>query len=181
MSELQQLKNRNGRPYSEGHRAMYKTVAGLLSNEPANILELGCGIGDGIEILLTGKCVNELLAIEKTKEDFWHTKERFSGCRNVSVINYDWLSFDGPAFDSCFDFCTCIEVIEHVEKKHVDRFLARIYQSVSNALFLSTPNVTNHSHGTRTPDAWCEALERAGFRVSYVEWQWTTFFMANKQ
>lgn len=180
MSELAELHRRNGKPYSDGHRAMYYAVASLLYKKPARILEVGCGHGDGIEILLNKGCIHEMWAVEKDEPEAIYTKERFKSNPNIRVINHNWIDVNAVPFRDSFDYCTCMEVIEHIPPSNVYRFLRRIRQNITKNLFLSTPNSETHEHGARTPEAWCSTIRDAGFsKCTYVEHQWTTFFMAN--
>ena len=52
MNEYEHMKERGGKGYAPMHQAMYKTIVELLRDKPANILEVGFGIGYGLELLM---------------------------------------------------------------------------------------------------------------------------------
>jgi len=188
MNEVQKLKERHYQPYTEGHRRMYTTIAELLGNRPAKILEVGFGIGYGLDLLVRLNCVKKYLGVEKDKDCFDYVRSWRMGHRQserIKLIHADWFTMNVDEIDwlgGGADFSLCIEVIEHMEKIQALAMLTRILPQTKHALFLSTPNSTTQEHGRLSTEEVRELVWNAGFRsVAHVEWQWTTLFVCNPQ
>lgn len=196
-------KARRGRPYSEGHRKMYTGPIEILAGQGLpglDILEIGVGIGVGLRMMLNANIVANYYGVEPDRDSFsmaasragkeaeevrvspdsiWFRKNK----SQVSLFCADFLglirddsSTDASALPVC-DFTFCIEVIEHVSASDVPAFLKAIHSRTRRALFLSTPNGAQSSHGVATSQEWKRVLTLAGFDVASVVRQWTTLYV----
>ncbi len=161
---------------------MYTTVAEMLSDRPAKILEVGFGIGYGLKTLINAKCLQRYLGVEIEK-DCCEFVEPLSKDHDLTIINGNWLTIDDSQIKSWgrkADFSLCIEVIEHIASFNRQRFVARLLEHTDKALFLSTPNINTNGHGVMTAEETKLLILGAGFKsVVYIEWQWTTLFICN--
>ena len=66
---------------------------------------------------------------------------------------------------------------KHLPAVDVPAFLAKLARFTRRNLFLSTPDRSRSSHGTRTTAEWRTALADAGLRSVAVNSQWTTLFV----
>lgn len=176
---MQERIQKNGRPeYSLGHRAMYHTVAELLRGKPASILEVGFGIGYGLEQLLKARCVGYYEGTEPDRKSYGYVTKKFGETENTEFHNRPW-PFQPNGTD--FDFAICMEVLEHVPEEQLQDFVMGIRLSLKpgGTFFASTPNSDTHGHGALNPEQWREVFRGAGFEhVTAVEWQWTTLYVA---
>lgn len=97
------------------------------------MLEVGCGEGRGIDLLLPN--VNSYAAIDKIEGAIMSLKQKYPSCRFVAA-NLPPLPYPDASFDSIVSF----QVIEHIED---DRFflseLFRVLRPGGTAL-ITTPN-----------------------------------------
>jgi hypothetical protein len=73
---------RQGRPYSEGHRKMYDAVLELLSGQnlpPLDILEVGTGIGYGLDAMVKRRLVKNYLGLEPDPATYKHIQHLLMG------------------------------------------------------------------------------------------------------
>lgn len=185
MNEVQLHRKREGKEYSLGHRAMYESAIALLQDKPAKILEVGFGIGWGLDKMLKANCVDEYLGVEPCKESFDFVTQYLETNPNpkVTLEHACWTDLMESRIEKDFiaDFSFCIEVLEHIPGHEHYAFLKKLAKFTDKALFLSTPNKKTSSHGLVAPDQCADFLKLAGFKsVTWIEWQWTTFFTAMK-
>jgi len=187
MGEVKEHKLRGGAPYSEGHRRMYTTIAEILGNRPAKILEIGFGIGYGLEQLFKSKCIEDYFGVEIDKEcvDFvenlmFHFEDSYDDKSVITLKHADWLEMPIEELEFFPDFTLCIEVMEHIKEAQWLPFLQKIKPQTKHALFLSTPNKNTHRHGVMSVEKTRRLILAAGFNsVAQVEWQWTTLYVCN--
>lgn len=173
--ELKELAVRQGRTYSHGHQKMYTAAIELISRVPAKILDIGCGIGFGAEQMVKHNCIKTYAGIDPDERAIEYCRELLP---DLDFCCCEWPTSESPRWP-VVDFVFCIEVIEHVDKKIRCAFLDAIRPICSKALFLSTPNPNSQPHGRVTPGQMTQMLFNAGFERSVsIEWQWTTFFIA---
>jgi len=149
--ELAGWRRRGGKPYSAPHRWLYEQVTRRVKGR--RVLEVGAGIGDGVERLLAAGC--QVTAIEPHAPTCEHLAARFP---NVDVRSVGLLEYDGPAVEEA----VCLEVVEHLAAVEVHPFLRRL-RELCGRVWLSSPDRREHTHGRRTPYEWCLALRAAGF------------------
>ncbi len=175
MNEYKALRQRNMQPYSDGHQRMYLAPVQLLANKPADILDIGSGIGWGLTTMLDHKCVRHYVGIEPERECVDFCRTHFEGkSQDIRFIHAKWPY---PIRDT-FDVIFCIEVLEHIAPNLRPDFIGAIRVLTGQVLFLSTPNKLTSSHGELSPREVIDMLHSRGFNAVYFEWQWTTFFMA---
>lgn len=165
---------------------MYMAAVELLRERPANILEIGIGIGWGLEQLLKHNCIQNYLGTDPDVASVEYVKQQIGTHHptNVQLLAHDWLNVPERSLTDAFGgkahFSFCIEVAEHVEADQRSEFLRKVHRWTEKALFFSTPNIETSDHGVLTTGQWSSLLREAGFRsVSVVEWQWTTFYLCN--
>lgn len=178
-NELNALKSRNFKDYSIGHQKMYTVPIDLLTVEkapPLDIIDVGFGIGFGIEKILNAGIVKRYYGVEPCLDSYNYVKTRYGNDNRLVLEHVGWLQAN-PPFEA--DYVFCIEVIEHVDEKDIPEFLKKLEAYTVKNLFLSTPNKQTSAHGIKTTSDWRLLLKAAGFEdVVYIERQWTTLFIA---
>jgi 2-polyprenyl-3-methyl-5-hydroxy-6-metoxy-1,4-benzoquinol methylase len=170
MSEYRNLVGRNFQPYSAPHRALYDVVADMLSYHPAKVLEVGFGIGYGIQQLVQKNCLSYYIGVEPDKDSFDYVEKKIKIPCTHSIFNLGWLETLLAYHD--FDFTLCIEVIEHLPSEMVVPFIEKLKRHTKGTLFLSTPDVHTNRHGKFTRSEVVNMLKTSGFKdVVDIEWQ----------
>lgn len=191
-TEYEHLVSRQFKDYQPMHQALYKVIVELLRNKPANILEIGFGIGYGLHELLKANCINTYFGIEKDKDCFDYVRNyiptKYWDSSTILLENNNWLTYDGVTFTTyckyLFDFSLCIEVIEHLNnKEEVIQTINKISKYTKKYLFLSTPDKNTDPHGKFTKQEVKEIILNSGFKeVVSIEWQLPhTLFIATKE
>ena len=207
--ELSRLQKRGGKDYSQGHRRIYASFINLIGGTEtiakAKILEVGTGIGYGLNLLLNDVDLNSYVGIEPCTKCLEHVKSKvvepwLKKQREIkaglSRKKQALFKFPEVALRNGFlgdfsteeilsqlgsraDFSFCIEVVEHVDPDQRLNFLEGLRKLTEGTLFLSTPNKdTRPKDGALSSKQWLELLADAGFvRVTAIEWQWTTVFI----
>jgi 2-polyprenyl-3-methyl-5-hydroxy-6-metoxy-1,4-benzoquinol methylase len=166
MNEYEQLKVRNFGLYSPMHQAIYKTIAELLRDKPANILEVGTGIGYGLQLLLSANCIKTYTGIEPNKDccDYVNTIIKDD---KIVIINESILDIGLEKYD----FTLLIEVIEHMTKEDVIATLKKLNQLTINTMFMSTPKKETDEHGVFTEKEIRTMLRLTHWNFVEIEWQ----------
>ena len=177
-NEFKALQRRGFKDYSLGHRRMYTCPISLLQSKGKRyrILDVGCGIGFGLEQMLRAGIVENYVGVEPVRDSFQYVQERFGKLPNVQLLNQDWLEVRTESLTPA-DYTFCIEVVEHLAPQSVLPFLKRLSLLTKKNLFLSTPSRLTSKHGTRSTKEWRKALAQVGFNSVPVEGQWTTLFI----
>ena len=163
--EYDQLVSRDFGLYSRQHRQIYEIIVGILGAKPADVLEIGTGIGYGLKRFLQEKCIKSYLGIEPSKKCFTYLSQIF----DVPIMNKEFMDC---TIKEAFDFTVCIEVLEHIIDIDLLAWCKKIREHTKIATFISTPDATVDSHGTLTKEQVREALYEAGFKnVVSIEWQ----------
>jgi 2-polyprenyl-3-methyl-5-hydroxy-6-metoxy-1,4-benzoquinol methylase len=110
----------------------YTVVKGEISG---NVLELGCGEGRGIELILTK--VDSFLGLDKIEEVIRNLKEKYPDGQFIQSV----FPPVGILESEVFDFVISFQVIEHVRKDRL--FLEEIYRLLKpgGMAIISTPNI----------------------------------------
>jgi 2-polyprenyl-3-methyl-5-hydroxy-6-metoxy-1,4-benzoquinol methylase len=104
--------------------------------EGANVLDVGFGLGYGLNILAIK--AGTVSGIDVDSKAYMYCQETVVG-RNPKLGHlsiYGGYNIDFP--DSYFDVVTCVDVLEHVEDYH--RFLRELLRVSRKGVFISTPN-----------------------------------------
>lgn len=176
--EVKHHEERQGQPYSLGHRIMYDTPAAFLRNTRGRVLDVGHGIGYGLQALLRTRAFAEYVGceIDPRCQDFAAAMPE-SRSRGVSLIRAGWPQA-AAQITGQFDHAFCIEVIEHVEPAEAPAFLAAI-QARARTLWISTPESDRSSHGIYTAQEMQGLLSASGFvSIVTLREQWTTLYIA---
>lgn len=105
------------------------------------VLDFGCGSGNLLEVLWRNmyKC-ERYLGLDIRPQSIKNTQEKF---KQVSWAEFKSVDLCGE-MDKLgdWDMITCFEVIEHIGKQNVDKFLQNIKKQMGEktVLLLSTPN-----------------------------------------
>lgn len=174
-SELTLLKKRRGRDYSYGHQKMYTGPIQLLSRKPTDVLDVGSGIGWGLDQMLAEGVVQRYVGLEPDRLSFEYTQSKFESNHRVEFHNTDLQSWED---DRVFSHVFCIEVIEHLDDRL--SFLRELARRTVRNLFLSTPDNRKSSHGDTSPVELVPLIQKAGFRVAVVSHHWTDFYLCEK-
>lgn len=171
--EYDQLLSRNFKDYSMRHQQLYKIIVELLKDKPALILEVGCGIGYGLELLYKNNCFNFYEGFEVSKKCCDYIEETLYYIKRKRINN---IEFNEDYVDvlgiKMFDFSLCIEVIEHMENVNLVNFFKKMLSFTKVASFISTPDINTDKHGLYTKEEVQDALYKAGYNhVIKIEWQ----------
>lgn len=176
---------KTGKPdYSVGHKRMYLAAIELLKGNPCTVLEVGFGIGYGLELMLKAMSLSRYVGVEPCQDSFKYVNDQITTgdllkfaktITTVELIQQHWSEANVEPADYSF----CIEVIEHVPEAALPLFLWKLRQKTLKNLFLSTPDSTRSKHGVKTQAEWIEMLRRHGFNAVAVSHQWTTLFVCS--
>lgn len=177
-NEFIALKERDWKPYSLGHRKMYLSMAeAITGNGECSILDVGCGIGYGVEVLLEKGHKGTILAIDPEKDCINYLRsEKFAKLPDGVSIKHGGLTDEGLVSGE-FDFVFCIEVVEHLNPSEIESFFAKLRKRTRKNLFLSTPDSRRYGHGALPAHEWERILSDSGFKTVKIEQQWTTLFV----
>jgi len=174
MDEYEHLIAREGKNYSLMHQAIYKVIAEMLRNKPANILEVGSGIGYGIKVLLEANAIKSYEGIEVSDRCCRYINDTISNT-DICIYNEDFFDIDLTKlklYNTGYDFTLCIEVIEHIEKADsVLIMLEELRKLTKNVLFLSTPKAERDKHGKFTGEEMKNMLNEIFVHYVEIEWQ----------
>lgn len=181
-NEFRALQRRGFKDYSVGHRRMYTSPISLIQtkNKRYRILDVGCGIGFGLQQMLKADVVESYVGVEPVQESFEYIREQFGKLPNVRLLNQDWLQVRAESLEPA-DYVFCIEVVEHLAPQMVLPFLKRLALFTKKNLFLSTPDRTFSKHGTRSTEEWQASLAQVGLNSVAVGSQWTTLFICERK
>lgn len=101
-----------------------------------NVLDVGCGLGYGMNILSIKAGAVRGLDVDQRSVDF--CKQSLIG-KNPKLLSVDLYDGYQTSFkDKEFDVVTCVDVLEHV--KDYDRFIDELLRITKKAVIISTPN-----------------------------------------
>lgn len=158
-TELDHFIDRDGGPYSSWHQKLYAAAASLVSTKVASVLDVGCGVGVGLDIL------------RRTGHEGRWTGLDPMGVPPASLGPQDrYESGDLVGLASSLppsDHVWCVEVLEHLPGDPM-AFLRALRALTRVSAFVSTPNSDLNKHGTRSAAEWAGMLRAAGFVVARV-------------
>ncbi len=101
-----------------------------------SLLEIGCGVGRGIEILKDH--FDSYTAVDKNKVLLQELARQYEGIRFVQAVAPDFSAFS----DNTFDYVVSFQVIEHIRDDHT--FLDEIHRMLKpgGKAIITTPNKT---------------------------------------
>lgn len=116
------------------HQRLYKAYVVAESMVKGDVLEVGCGEGRGIELLM--QKASSFTAVDKIKPVIDRLKSKYPEAR-LLAMNIPPLA--GLA-DNAYDFVVSFQVIEHIEDDHL--FLREIHRVLKpgGTALLTTPN-----------------------------------------
>lgn len=145
------------------------------------LLDIGIGTGELIE--LEKHKFGKVYGIDNNEEAVKMCKDRFKNIKNISVIRYDMCDIDmfNNQFHEKFDYITCLDVLEHIEKKECKKILHEIYNMTKNngTFIFSGPGIfekikiyldmsPTHKYSCSSY-GWKKMIEDSGFRVIHIE------------
>lgn len=155
---------------------MYDAPIMLLKAQKNTILEVGVGIGYGLDNMLQTGIVSNYTGFEPCVDSYNYVHQRFRAEPNINIVNSE---FDGV--DNRFDYVFCIEVIEHIDESKRKKALADLFAATGKGLFLSTPDRERDSHGVYTKDELKSELKLVGFSdVVVLREQWTDLYICTR-
>lgn len=156
-SELDHYLNRAGGPYSTWHQRVYAAAASLVPHGAASVLDIGCGVGAGHDILRRSGWVGAYTGID--------IEPRVPGVDSHpdlpgKVCTGDFMVCElDPA-----DIVLCVEVFEHLQCDPTAA-ATRLLSLTRHTLILSTPDVSKNPHGRFTTRQMEDMLSAAGADV----------------
>lgn len=184
--EYDRLVKRGFKDYSVGHQRMYtKAVAEICrTTQPktARIFEAGFGIGFGLKKMVEADAFGEYYGCEPQIDSYRYTVQQFANTERSSDLHLYHEPFtEGTAQRllrddiAPFDEMFCIEVIEHLPlDQHLQALIAM--RSITNRLWLSTPDKKKSKEGVRTMRDWTVLLKQAQFEVTVDTSEWTYLY-----
>jgi len=154
--------------------AAYKLVCEKYLKPTDQVLDIGFGLGYGMEIM--SSVTEHLVGVEIDRKAIAKVKALNQNNRLLEIIHYD--GYHLPFSNKSFDVVTCIDVLEHV--KDYSLLLENIYRISRRIVFISTPNrrQENTLPDGRPRNVWHlrewsaeefhQVLEKSG--VQRVEW-----------
>jgi hypothetical protein len=173
-NEYENLRRRDFREYSLGHRIVYETPIKLLTGKKRTIIEAGFGIGWGLDKMVEADIIADYVGCEPNADSFKYVNGRHGGKPNIK-LNHE-------PFKRGFGFAQhvfCIEVIEHVPMEKHAEFIRALRES-GQTLWFSTPCKSKvPSEGVRTTEEWTKLLKQNGYSdVTVHKEQWTHLCVA---
>lgn len=185
LNEYQALVKREFAPYSNGHRLMYDIPILMLKNSDCqvryDILDIGVGIGYGLEQMLRARVIKEYIGFEPCKETYdfmWPKAEMHLDDCKVQIFNDSWPVTKGAVCGADYSFA--IEVIEHVPLVEHRRFIWELKESTLKTVFLSTPDACKSEHGVREKADWRRLLKEIFGDVVVIDTQWTDLYICQR-
>lgn len=147
-----------------------------------NILDFGSGTGNMLEVFYRNKFRGkEYLGLDYNQNSINKAKIKFAAL-SWSEFRQEDLTKSNLKFETKdklgWDIITSFEVVEHVGKENVDKYLQNIYNNMSNktTLYLSTPcydpyvgpaanHIVNGVIGELTYNEMKNKLEENGFKI----------------
>lgn len=125
--------------------ARYKFVAKMLDGM-SRVLEVGCGDGFGTRIV--AQAVQKVTAVDFDSEFIEDARAVAGDCRSIEFRQHDML--DAPVSD-IFAGAYSLDVLEHVESRDEDRFIANIRSSLTadGVLIVGTPSLESQAYASR--------------------------------
>lgn len=117
-----------------GRRAVLRSVLDRyapLTDQPRNILEVGCGNGGNFQLLAS---YGRLFAIEMDDP----TRARAT-CRGLAQVEKGWLPDELPFGNRRFDLIAALDVIEHIEDDWKSIQALRSYLKPNGLLVMTVP------------------------------------------
>lgn len=175
-NEYQAAVDRRWEPYSLGHRIMYDAPIKLMGGQKNSVLEVGCGIGYGLDEMCRAGVTKSYLGFEPCLDSFNYISNKYASNYEIKLLN---SFFTGT--EEVFDYVFCIEVIEHVEPENRNKMLVDLFKATGKALFLSTPDRERDAHGVYTAAELKAALKAVGFAdVVVLREQWTDLYICTR-
>lgn len=174
LSEYRAHLKREQQPYSAGHQVMYEVPIAMMRGTKQEILDVGFGIGWGLDRMVRAGVVDKYVGYERDYESYNFVRKRYKGQEKIKLRRETFFGCSEK-----FQHVLCIETIEHVQSPlHAD-FVGALREACRDdgTLWLSTPDRTKSVHGVlKKADAL--ALLRGQFsEVASLEDQWTTMYV----
>lgn len=124
--------------------ARYKFAAKLLPQDhPVKVLELGCS--EGLPTIMLAENGHNITAVDFDENAISYARE------NIVKDNISFLcdNFIGKTYGS-FQAVVSLDVIEHIEMSHEDKFMETIYANLEPHGFavIGTPNITAQEYAS---------------------------------
>lgn len=118
----------------------------LLPGGDLHVLDLGCGAGHGSNML--SKKYSKVTALDISSEAIQYAKENWAAS-NIDFVVGDSMNLPFP--DDTFDVVASFEVFEHLADWR--KFLSEVRRVLKpeGLIYISTPNKTLYSPGTKKP------------------------------
>jgi len=138
---LEILQHTTDEEYRRYLKQRYRVLDSLIElNENDRILDVGCGDGAVIKLLLDKKVKNiQIFAIDNSMEVLEKAKNNFSNYRSIiKFIKADICSLPFP--NDHFNETICFHVIEHLKPNKLIEALKELNRVTQQELFLGFPN-----------------------------------------
>ncbi len=138
-----------------------------------NILDVGFGIGWGLDQMVEADVIEKYVGFEPNFEAFNHVRKKYKGKTGIKLRRETFFGC-GEQFRHVF----CIEVIDHVAKELHPEFVGALREACEGTLWLSTPDASVERRGVVSREEMIDNLKTHFSRVTVHDEQWTTLYIA---
>ncbi len=123
----------------------YKFCAKMLEGKDL-VVEVGCGDGFGVPIM--AQAVKHLICIDWDERNLENCAKRLKHLKNVS---YQKLDLNQTSASLNADAVFSVDVIEHIDPPHEDRFMKNLcgLMKKESVLITGTPNIYAEQYGSK--------------------------------
>ncbi len=139
------------------------------------VIDLGCGSGEkDIIMAKNGHSITGIELSEKALEIAREHKKR-EKLDNIQFVNGSVMQM--PFYDNTFDSGVMIEVLEHLDRIHIDRFFHEIKRVLKpeGQLLITVPHKFAYSDPghiqTFTKGLLAKLLDEQGLHIDFIEWE----------
>jgi 2-polyprenyl-3-methyl-5-hydroxy-6-metoxy-1,4-benzoquinol methylase len=167
--------------YTDPTSLMYKKIHIIdnLVGGGDKLLDIGAGTGEWIDLVKDKFKI--IYGIDVDADSIDICRRKFIDRPNIRIMQCDMENINSKVHELDFNCITCLDVLEHIPRRNVDRLLATLYNMMAKRgkliftgpIFFEKVRIAAgkspthlHSHSSY---GWGGIIERAGFEVVKME------------